>query len=156
MPVQFLTFPSANLQGVLELNDNSPDAYSSSVSISWSSPLPVHALLLMQIQEVEFDNNFVTFNVPETPEDEAEVAELDTDRAQSRLAVPNEADFLGRILPSATTRNPDADHLNWSTAIFPITVRPGNHRVGVHSRNSDGKPFGSRDHFSVARAVLVY
>lgn len=128
-------------EGSVTLNDAAPNFYSSSFDLSGFVDRP--AILLMEVSNVEFGDNFVTINAP----DHAALNGLTTDNAAAVL----DEKFVGRILPSG-------DNTNWSLTIFRVKpeLKATNNVLGVHSRNSSGATSGNRDDFKIARAILIY
>jgi hypothetical protein len=104
------------------------------------------ALLLMEIQGVEFDHNFVTMN-HEDQVDRNTLNGLSTDSAAGVL----DENFVDRILPSGGSTD-------FALTIFrvkPILRATGN-ILGVHTRNSSGDTSGNRDDFRVDRIFILY
>lgn len=128
-------------EGSVTLNDAAPNFYSDVFNLSGFVDRP--ALLLMEVSNVEFENNFVTINPP----DHAALNGLSTDNAKAVL----DDKFVGRILPSV-------ENTSWSLTIFRVKpeLTAANNVLGVHSRNTSGGASGNRDDFKIARVFLIY
>ena len=126
------------------VNDGNANVYFTAFNLAGLVDKP--ALLLMEVQGVEFGHNFVTMNHQDQV-DRPTLNGLTTDSAAGVL----DENFVDRILPSG-------DSSNFALTIFrvkPVLKATGN-ILGVHTRNSSGGTDGNRDDFRVDRIFLLY
>jgi hypothetical protein len=97
------------------------------------------ALLILATRNVNLDKNFITVNAP------AEAADQSYDEARDRDY------FIWRILP-----NPSDIWVLQMHLVPGGKLKATNNKLGIHTRNEEGKQARVRDAFSVARIFLFY